>query len=60
MLLSIITWLITKVIVSSNANNAGNAGSFYLNANNATSNANVNISTGYYLKIHLLVINLTS
>lgn len=34
------------VMFSSNTNNAGNAGTFYLNANNATSNANVNISTG--------------
>jgi hypothetical protein len=60
MLLLIITWLITKVIVSSNAISAGAAGGFALDANDAASNANVNISTGYYLKIHLLVINLTS
>lgn len=33
------------VHVSSNANNGTNAGTFYVNANNATSNANRNIST---------------
>lgn len=31
---------------SSNASNGLNAGSFYLNANNATSNANSNIGSG--------------
>lgn len=34
------------VIFSSNTDNGLNAGSFYLNANNATSNANANIDSG--------------
>jgi hypothetical protein len=33
------------VIVGSNANNSTNAGSFYLNSNNDSSNANRNIGT---------------
>ena len=34
------------VIFSSNTDNGLNAGSFYLNANNGTSNANENIDSG--------------
>ena len=34
------------VIFSSNTDNGLNAGRFYLNANNATSNANANIDSG--------------
>ena len=34
------------VIFSGNADNGLNAGSFYLNANNGTSNANENIDSG--------------
>lgn len=34
------------IIFSSNTDNGLNAGSFYLNANNATSNANANIDSG--------------
>lgn len=33
------------LIAGSNANNAGNAGVFYLNSNNDSSNRNRNIST---------------
>lgn len=38
------------VIFSSNASNGLNAGRFYLNANNATSNANANIDSGDLLQ----------
>lgn len=37
---------IDYVIFSRNTSNSLNAGSFYLNANNATSNANANIDSG--------------
>ena len=36
---------VNHVIFSSNTDNGLNAGSFYLNANNATSNANANIDS---------------
>ena len=36
---------VNHVIFSSNTDNGLNAGSFYLNANNATSNANSNIGS---------------
>jgi hypothetical protein len=37
--------MIRVVNVSSNANNGTNAGTFYVNANNASSNRNRNIGT---------------
>jgi len=39
------------VKLSSNANNGTNTGTFYLNANNASSNANVNIDSESCLPI---------
>lgn len=37
---------VNYVLFSRNTNNGLNSGSFYLNANNATSNANSNIDSG--------------
>lgn len=47
---------VNHVIFSSNTDNGLNAGSFYLNANNATSNANANIDSADLLP-NLLMIN---
>lgn len=42
-------------LVSSNANNALNTGPLYLNANNVTSNVNVNIGTGIRSKLSMII-----
>ena len=51
-----LNWVgISLVNFSSNTSNALNCSTFYLNANNATSNANANIDSGTLLNIYKYV-----
>ena len=48
-----LNWVgISLVIFSSNTSNGLNCSTFYLNANNATSNSNANIDSGTLLNIY--------